>query len=146
MRHIAWSDDGGETWENLSVSEELPDGAQHIDYGLMAGLVRLPIDGHDILLFSNIHMTANQVDTSTRTSGRERGTIWASFDGGKTWPVKRLIEEGSFAYSSMAAGREGTPSEGWIYLFYESENGGKIARFNLAWVTNGQDWYDFISE
>jgi|SRR5690625_1703106 len=146
MRHIAWSEDGGETWENLSVSEELPDGAQHIDYGLMAGLVRLPVDGHDILLFSNIDMPADQVDADTRTSGRERGTVWASFDGGQTWPVKRLVEEGNFAYSSMAAGREGTPGEGLIYLFYESEGGGNVARFNLNWVTGGLDWKELLPE
>lgn len=143
MRHIAWSEDGGETWKDLSVSEELSDGAQHIDYGLMGGLVRLPVEGHDILLFSNIDMPADQVDTTTRTSGRERGTVWASFDGGETWPVKRLVEEGSFAYSSMAAGRAGTPSEGLIYLFYESEGGGHVARFNLSWLTDGADWQSF---
>ena len=135
-RHIAWSYDGGETWEDLSVSEELPDGAQHRDYGLMGGLVRLPLDDHDILLFSNIDSP----------EGRRNGTIWASFDGGKTWPVKRLVEEGSFAYSSLAAGREGTSSEGMIYLLYESDGGGKIARFNLAWLTKGRDWREFIKE
>jgi len=54
MRHIAWSYDGGETWEDLSVSDILPDGPQDHDYGLMGGLVRLPVDGHDILLFSNV--------------------------------------------------------------------------------------------
>lgn len=134
MRHIAWSYDGGETWEDLSVSEVLPDGSQNRDYGLMAGLVRLPVDGHDILLFSNIESP----------EGRTHGTVWASFDGGKSWPVKRLVEEGSFVYSSMAAGREGTPSEGQIYLLYESNGGAKIARFNLAWITNGRNWRDFI--
>ncbi len=134
MRYIAWSNDGGHTWEDMSVSDELPDGDQDRDYGLMAGLVRLPLDDHDILLFSNIDSPG----------GRSRGTIWASFDGGKTWPVKRLAEQGSFAYSSMAAGRNGTPSEGMIYLFYESEGKGKIARFNLAWVTEGEDWRKFL--
>src|SRR5690625_3617362 len=44
MTHIACSSDGGEMWEDLSVSEDLPDGAQHVDYGLMAGLVRLPVE------------------------------------------------------------------------------------------------------
>lgn len=133
-RHIAWSHDGGETWVDLSVSEELPDGDQNRDYGLMAGLVRLPIEGQDILIFSNIESP----------EGRKNGTAWASFDGGKTWPVKRLVEGGSFAYSSMAAGRKGTPSEGMIYLFYESDGGGKVARFNLAWMTKGQNWKDFL--
>jgi sialidase-1 len=135
-RYIAYSHDGGKTWEDLSVSEKLPDGDQNRDYGLMAGLVRLPVNGHDILLFSNIESP----------EGRHHGTVWASFDGGKTWPVKRLVDEDSFAYSSLTAGRTGTPSEGMIYLFYESDGGGKIARFNLAWLTGGKDWRVFMPE
>ncbi len=35
MRHIAWSKVGGQSWENMSVSEELPDGDQNRDYGLI---------------------------------------------------------------------------------------------------------------
>ncbi len=42
-----------------------------------------------------------------------------SDDGGQTWPVKRLIEEGRFAYSSLSVGRPDTRSRGWIYLHYE---------------------------
>jgi sialidase-1 len=148
MRHIAWSHNGGETWENLSVSSELPDGAQHTDYGLMAGMVRLPVDGYDILIYSNIDVPAERPDEDVpfelRTSRRLNGTVWASFDGGNTWPIKRVVDKGSFAYSSLAAGREGTPSEGLIYLFYESEGGAKMARFNLAWLTEGADWETFI--
>ena len=136
MRYIAWSYDGGETWENLSVSDVLPDGPQDTDYGLMAGLVRLPIDDHDILIYSN-------VDSE---QGRVRGTIWASFDGGQTWPLKRLIDEGQFAYSSLAAGRPGTPSEGYIYLLYEGRSGANIARFNLSWITEGRDWKEYLND
>lgn len=135
MRYIAWSNDGGETWKNMSVSEELPDGDRDRDYGLMGGLTRLPVDGYDILLFSNINSP----------EGRHHGTVWASFDGGKSWPVKKLVDEGSFAYSSMTAGREGTPSEGFIYLLYESDGGAKIARFNLPWITSGSDWKEFLN-
>lgn len=124
-KHIAWSYDGGETWRNLRVSPVLPDGNTNRPYGLMHGLARLPVKGHDILVFSNI------VSDTTR----ENGTIWVSFDGGETWPVRRLIDPGTFAYSSLVAGRPGTPSEGWIYLLYEGGGGrGQIARFNLAWV------------
>jgi sialidase-1 len=136
MRYIAWSYDGGETWEDLSVSDVLPDGPQDTDYGLMAGLVRLPMDDHDILIYSN-------VDSD---QGRVRGTVWASFDGGKSWPVKRLVDEGAFAYSSLAAGRPGTPSEGYIYLLYEGRSGANIARFNLSWVTEGRDWTEFLDD
>jgi sialidase-1 len=135
-RYIGWSYDGGETWQDISVSEELPDGDQNRDYGLMGGLARLSVDKHDILMFSNIESQ----------EGRTHGTVWASFDGGKTWPVKRLVDEGNFAYSSMVAGRKGTPSEGMIYLLYESGKGAKIARFNLAWVTEGRDWREFLDK
>jgi sialidase-1 len=149
-RYIAYSKNGGQTWEDLWIDEELPDGAQHTDYGLMAGLVRLPVDGYDILLFSNIDVPADKKDEDVpfelRTSRRFNGTVWASFDGGKTWPVKRMVDEGSFAYSSLTAGRPETPSEGLIYLFYESDGGGKMARFNLAWLTEGKDWRSFLPD
>ena len=149
-RYTAYSYDGGQTWVDGSISDELPDGNQHSDYGLMAGLVRLPIEGYDILLFSNIDIPQKENDEDlafeARWTERVRGTVWASFDGGKTWPVKRLVEEGSFAYSSMAAGRAGTDSEGIVYLLYESDGGAKMARFNLAWLTNGIDWKQYVSE
>ena len=130
-RREAWSHDGGATWKDWRIIEALPDGHQHRSYGCMGGLVRLPIAGEDILIFSNL-------DTSNPR--RERGTVWASFDGGKTWPVKRLVFAGASGYSSLTAGRPGTPSEGWIYLNFEGgPNGGsQVARFNLSWLLAGE--------
>ncbi len=128
-RREAWSNDGGKTWTDFKVIDILPDGHQHRSYGCMGGLTRLPIEGRDILIFSNI---------DTKESKRERATVWASFDGGKTWPVKRLVFDGSGAYSSMNVGRLGTPSEGWIYLNFESEGQSKVARFNLKWLLKGE--------
>ena len=63
-------------------------------------------------------------------------TVGASLDGGQTWPVKRLVFAGASAYSSLTAGRPGTPSAGWIYLHFES-GGSKVARFNLSWLLAG---------
>ena len=131
-RRSAWSSDGGETWSDWEITEVLPDGRQDRAYGCMGGLCRLPVRGRDILIFSNL-------DTSR--SRRERLTAWASFDGGKTWPLKRLVDGGPSAYSSLAAGRPGTASEGWIFLQYEGGpegNGGEIARFNLPWLLEGE--------
>ena len=109
----------------------------------MAGLAGLPVDGHDILIFSNIDIPQKENDQDlyfhARWTERTRGTVWASFDGGNTWPVKRLVEEAFFAYSSLAAGRKGTASEGFIYLLYESDGVAKMARFSLAWLTKGAD-------
>ena len=126
-RWTAWSEDGGRTWKNLSICEILPDGPQNTNYGCMGGLVRLPIQGKDILIYSNCDSP----------DGRKLGTVWASFDGGKTWPLKRLVYEGNFAYSSLTAGRPATKSEGWIYLHFESD-GSKVARFNLGWLLKGE--------
>jgi len=127
-RREAWSTDGGHTWTDYRIIKALPDGPQDTNYGCMGGLVRLPVTGKDILLYSNCDSP----------SGRKHGTIWASFDGGKTWPVKRLIEEKKFAYSAMSAGRPGTASEGWIYVHYEGGPGSQVARFNLSWVRGGE--------
>lgn len=142
MRHIATSTDGGHSWKDLYVSSELPDGEQDRDYGLMAGLDRLPFGGHDLLIFSNIESN----------NGRKNGTVWLSFDGGKSWPVKKLVEEEGFKYSSLAVGRKNTTSEGYIYLLYETGTkdninayrGGKIARFNLSWLMEGKDINQYL--
>lgn len=128
-RRAAWSADGGRTWKDWRIVEILPDGDQHRSYGLMGGLTRLPVAGRDVLIFSNI---------DTTTPNRERATVWASFDGGATWPVKRLVYGGPSAYSALVAGRPGTASEGWIYLHFESGQGSKVARFNLAWLLAGE--------
>ena len=129
-RRCAWSDDGGETWRDWQVVQALPDGPQNSGFGCMGGLTRLPVRGRDIVLYSN----------SDSTTGRNRGTVWASFDGGKTWPLKRLVFEGAFSYSSLNVGRPGTKTEGLVYLFFEGgpRGGGTMARFNLSWLLAGQ--------
>ena len=130
-RREAWSDDGGVTWKNWRIVDILPDGDQGRTYGCMGGLTRLPLKDRDILIFSN---------PDTNASHRERVTVWASFDGGETWPIKRLVDEGRSGYSSLAVGRPNSPSAGWIYLFYEHDpfKGAHVARFNLAWMLGGK--------
>ena len=99
-------------------------------FGMAAGFARLPVAGRDILIYSNADEPSHE---------RVRMTAWASVDGGATWPVKRLVDAGPSAYSSLEAGRPGTPSEGWIYLQYEVRNGGgRIARFNLSGLLEGE--------
>jgi len=147
MRWEAWSEDGGATWKDLAVSKVLPDGALGKgSNGCMGGLVRLPVHGRDIILYSNC-------DNATRE--RRNVTVWASFDGAKTWPIKRRVFEGPSAYSSLSAGRAGTPSAGWIYILLEGGKkhrygGAQLARFNLSWLLKGKktgdgklpDWID----
>jgi len=129
-RWTAISKDGGHTWTDLTYCKVLPDGPQNTNYGCMAGLGRLPVVGKDILIYSNCDSPG----------GRRRGTVWASFDGGKTWPIKRLVFEGHYAYSSLTVGRPGTKTEGWILNHFEGgpKGGSTMARFNLSWILGGE--------
>jgi sialidase-1 len=135
LRRTAWSYDGGQTWEDLEVNRVLPDGGGYDrGYGMKAGMTRLPVQGRDILVYSN---------SDTAGGPREKMTVWASFDGAKTWPLKRLVYAGPGAYSSMVAGRPGTPSEGKLYLLFEgveehAYKGMQVARFNLPWILGGE--------
>ncbi|MFP6872013.1 MAG: sialidase family protein, partial [Verrucomicrobiales bacterium] len=141
MRWEAWSDDGGETWKDLSCSKILPDGSRGKGAnGCLGGLIRLPIRDHDIILYSNC-------DSANRE--RRNVTVWASFDGAKTWPIKRLVFNGPSAYSSLSAGRPATPSEGWVYILLEGgkkyrHEGAHLARFNLSWLLDGEKTGDGI--
>ena len=135
LRRQAWSYDGGQTWEDLEVNQILPDGGGYgRGYGMKGGLVRLPVKDRDVLIYSN---------ADTAGGARAKMTVWASFDGGATWPVKRLVYEPHGAYSSLGAGRPGTPGEGMIYLLFEGGPDGtytqmQVARFNLAWLLAGE--------
>lgn len=135
LRREAWSEDGGNTWKELRISRVLPDGGGYDrGYGMKGGLTRLPVEGKDVLLFSN---------ADTAGGDRARMTVWASFDGGQTWPVKRLVYESFSAYSSMVAGRPETSTEGMVFLLFEGGPKGRysamqVARFNLSWVLEGE--------
>ena len=147
-RRIAWSHDGGHMWTDWHVADDLFEVGEPFyfkygtkpSYGCNAGLVRMPhaaTGGKDVLLFS----------TPDNPGGhRVKMTVWASFDGAKTWPIKRLVHAGPSAYSSLAADKRGT-----IYLLFE--NGEKdryerisLARFNLEWLTEGRDWRPLLSD
>ena len=130
-RFLAQSDDGGDLWIGAYRSADLPDGPRGTSYGCMGGMIRLPIPGQDILLYSNLDTDAGEMPKQVGASiskGREKVTVWASFDGGRTWPVKRLVYDGPSAYSNLAVGRAGTPSQGKIYLLFEGGPKGATKR------------------
>ena len=146
-RFFGWSYDGGELWLDPWESDTLPDGARGTSYGCMGGLIRLPIDGADVLIYSNLDTVAGKMPDKvggSTSNGRENITVWASFDGGKTWPIKRAVYAGPSAYSNLGVGRNGTPSAGKIFLQFEAGNkhcyeGVRVAAFNLSWLLNGRD-------
>lgn len=140
-RRIAWSYDDGATYVDWRVDDVLREVGQPFyfkygtepSYGCNAGLVRLPLEttgGKDVLVFSTPDDPGGE---------RVRMSVWASFDRGKTWPVKRLVYEGPSSYSSLTADKKGN-----IYLLFEK--GTKklyesiaVAKFDLEWLTKGHD-------
>ena len=117
-RAVATSADGGLTWSPPVDDPTL------VEPVCQAGLIRLENEersGETVLLFSN----------PASASERARLTVRASFDEGTTWPVDRLVEEGSSAYSCLAQLRDGT-----IGLLYERDDYRRITltSFALDWL------------
>ena len=125
-RAVSKSYDGGITWTAPEDDETL------IEPVCQASCIRYTwsdSQGKSRLLFSN----------PSSTSGRERMTVRLSYDEGRTWPVSKLLYDGSAAYSSLAA-----LADGEIGICYERDKYGKItfAGFNVDWLTDGADSLD----
>jgi sialidase-1 len=121
VRKTSVSGDGGQTW---SAVEDLPDLR---DPGCMGSVVRYsdPADGQPSrLLYSG-----------PDSPKRENGTVYLSTDEGATWPTRRVLCPGPFAYSCLAVLPDGT-----IGCLYEADDTRKVvfARFPLAWLTAGK--------
>jgi sialidase-1 len=88
--------DGGETYKE-GTSRFIPDLPCP---SCQAGTARLtaPKDGDPgVILFAGPGLP----------TGRVRGTLWASYDDGKTWPYKTNIYEGGYGYSDIITLRNG---------------------------------------
>lgn len=119
-RQRAISRDGGGSWEEQRIVPEL------VDPICQASIRRLawPRDGGPgVILFAN-----------AASQRRERMTVRASFDDGRSWPVSRLITPQPSAYSCLVAMPDGS-----IGLLYET--GPKnpyqtitFAMFTLDWL------------
>lgn len=120
VRKTAVSRDGGETWSPVADAAELRDPS------CMSSLFRYSFGDkaeRNLLLFSH-----------PDSSKRENGTIHASFDDGKTWPVKKILWPGSFAYSVLTRLPDGDAG-----CLFEADNYHRIvfARFPPAWMGEG---------
>lgn len=118
VRKIAVSQDGGMTWSKIEEAPALR------DPGCMASIINVKTKtGRGVLLYSGPDSTK-----------RENGTIHLSYDDGRTWPVKKVLFPGSFAYSVLTQLPDGD-----IGCLFETDNANRIvfARFPLEWIMNG---------
>lgn len=120
-RLVALSSDEGVTWDKIYLDTNL------ISPVCQASLIGFKApDGKNLLLFSN----------PASKEKREKMTIKASFDQGKSWPVSRLVRQGPSAYSDLLA-----ISANEIGLLYEHGNNGGIffSKFNYWWIIGGNN-------
>jgi sialidase-1 len=122
FRKTCVSTDGGRTWSRVG------DVPEQVDPRCMASVLRYtdPADGaKSRILFSGPQSTK-----------RENGTVLISYDEGATWPVKRVLWPGSFAYSCLTALPDGS-----IGCLFETDGANRVvfARFTLDWLTDGND-------
>jgi len=117
LRTGAFSRDGGRTWTRLANCPDLK--TVSCNGSLLAA--PYPRGDNGTLLLCSVPLGP----------GRTCGTVYVSFDGGKTWPHNKVVVSEEFAYSSLIHLDNDT-----IGLFYEA-NGHKdirLARFPLAWL------------
>jgi len=123
---ITISPDGASDWSQPVFHPEL------LEPICMASIVTHP-SAPGTLIFSNPHTLARDAAGQERpgvNGKRENLTMKLSRDDGQTWPVSRTLEAGPSAYSDLAVLPDGT-----VLCFYEAGNELRLARFNLAWIT-----------
>ena len=112
------SKDGGETWSSFEPVADLP------SISCNASIITVEHKKAELILYAGPVGPNPDVKNSLEAYGgkkmssvekRRNGVVFASYDGGNTWPVRKLIVPDQFAYSSLMELPDGT-----IGLFYET--------------------------
>ncbi len=125
-RGISYSNDGISGWSKPIFDEAL------FEPVCMATITRLPENLGGGMLF--INPDSRNIDKHPR----KNLTAKISNDEGQSWPLKKVIDQGTSGYSDVAIGADGT-----IYCLYETNAyPGRnfnyslvLKRFNLNWIT-----------
>lgn len=138
---VSYSPDGAGGWSPPEYAEDL------VEPICMSGLVAIPRPGGAAaprLVFSGPGSLSRRDGDEEPGQRRDRLglTVRMSDDGGRTWPVSRVLEPGPSAYSDLAVLTDGT-----ILCLFERGRGMppagekirpyafiSLARFNLDWL------------
>jgi sialidase-1 len=145
-RLVTISPDGARAWSQPRFDEAL------LEPICMASILRVsaqPASDKNRILFANPHNLERADGKAEAGKSRDRKnlSLKLSYDEGQTWPVHKSLEPGYSAYCDLAMLADGT-----LLCFYErgrkadadqkkptSYAGLTVARFNVEWLTDGQD-------
>ena len=117
LRTRSFSSDGGLSWSALENDPALK------TVSCNGSLIAVPHKSgqQGAVLLCSLPAGPNRTD----------GTVYISFDGGRTWPQRKLVVPGAFAYSSLIELPDGN-----LGLFHEGEGYREIrlVRFSLQWL------------
>lgn len=114
-RKIAISHDGGATWSPVEDAPDLRDPS------CMASILRYS--------FATAAQPGILLYSGPDSDKRNNGTVHISNDDGKTWPIKKVLLPGSFAYSVLVKLPDGT-----VGCLFETGTDIRFARFSVDWI------------
>ncbi|MFK4688468.1 exo-alpha-sialidase [Streptomyces pristinaespiralis] len=125
-RTVAYSTDGGVNYTPFQRDTELPDPANNGSVMRFAPNVDASHPRAKWLMFSN---------TAT-TNSRSNLTVRLSCDNGQNWPVRKVVNAGSSAYSTLTPLTDGTGGNPRTGLLWERDNYRHItySSFDLQWL------------
>jgi sialidase-1 len=135
------SPDGAANWSKPVFVEDL---FEPVCNAAIERLSYKKTSGKSRILFCNPDSEADTIGLKNKSRGRRTHlTLKLSYDEGKTYPVKKLIDAGRSGYCDMVVGSDGT-----IYILYEQgerNNSGTVpqslylVKTNLEWLTDNKD-------
>lgn len=121
FRKVAFSSDGGQTWTGLHDDPNLIDPANN------ASIMRYDLAAAPGSERANWLLFTNAESTTSRTNL----VVKQSCDNGQTWPIRKVVEPGSAAYSTLTRLSDGT-----FGLLWERQSNERItfSRFPASWL------------
>ncbi|MDB6118974.1 MAG: nedA [Verrucomicrobiaceae bacterium] len=138
-RLVTISKDGATGWSTPRFDDAL------LEPICMAGIVRYSLDKTRLLFCNPDSLSrADGKEQPGKSRDRKNLSVKMSYDEGKTWAVRKVLDAGYSGYSDIGVMKDGT-----ILCFYgrgdAKDFGGyafnhlTLARFNLEWLTDGKD-------